>query len=56
MEESASVLEIKSLDSDSRAPKKGTRVTAMPAELLADCSLDREEQDPAGALPAAQSA
>jgi hypothetical protein len=45
-EESAdtSVLTIKRLNSESRPAKKGTRVTAMPAWLLAEASLDHDEQ------------
>jgi hypothetical protein len=39
-----SVLTIKRLNSESRPPRKGTRVTAMPAWLLAEASLDRDEQ------------
>jgi hypothetical protein len=39
-----SVLTIKRLNSESRPPKKGTRVTAMPARLLAEASLDHDEQ------------
>jgi hypothetical protein len=39
-----SVLTIKRLNSASRPPKKGTRVTAMPVELLAEGSLDLDEQ------------
>jgi hypothetical protein len=43
-----SVLTIKHLNSDSRPPTKGTRVTRMPAGLLAEASLDRDEQAAAG--------
>jgi hypothetical protein len=44
----SSVLKIKHLNSDSRPPTKGTRVTRMPAGLLAEASLDRDEQVVAG--------
>jgi hypothetical protein len=44
----SSVLTIKHLDSDSRPPTKGTRVTRIPASLLAEASLDRDEQAVAG--------
>ncbi len=44
----SSVLTIKYLESDSRPPTKGTRVTRMPAGLLAEASLDRDEQAAAG--------
>ena len=46
-----SILTIKRLNSDSRPPKKGTRVTAMPARLLAEASLDRDEDELAAAGP-----
>lgn len=46
-----SILTIKRLNSDSRPPKKGTRVTAMPAALLAEASLDRDEDELTAAGP-----
>jgi hypothetical protein len=42
------VLAIKHLIADSRPPTKGTRVTRMPASLLAEASLDRDERAAAG--------
>jgi hypothetical protein len=40
----SSVLKIKHMNPESRPPTKGTRVTKMPASLLAEATLDRDEQ------------
>jgi hypothetical protein len=40
----SSVLKIKHTKPDSRPPAKGTRVTKIPASLLAEATLDRDEQ------------
>lgn len=56
MDKDGKVLAIKPLNSDSRPPKRGTRITAVPAELLAECSLDRDEQSIAEPPPAVRSA
>jgi hypothetical protein len=40
----STVLKIKHMNAESRPPTKGTRVTRMPAGLLAEASLDRDEQ------------
>ena len=40
----STVLKIKHLNPESRPPTKGTRVTRIPASLLAETGLDRDEQ------------
>jgi hypothetical protein len=44
----SSVLKIKHMKPGSRPPAKGTRVTRMPASLLAEATLDRDEQTAEG--------
>jgi hypothetical protein len=40
----SSVLKIKHMNPENRPPTKGTRVTKMPASLLAEATLDHDEQ------------
>uniref|UniRef100_UPI003F491AE0 hypothetical protein n=1 Tax=Actinomadura sp. CA-154981 TaxID=3240037 RepID=UPI003F491AE0 len=41
--EAAEIFKIKPLDATARPLKPQTRVTAMPADMLAECALDRAD-------------
>jgi hypothetical protein len=44
-------LKIKSLEEDARPARLGTRVTRMPAEMLANSTFDREEEPAPSSSP-----